>query len=85
MVLLHLKKAPVEAHDIIASQLWRKREDVNQLVVLSALSVIVGYRTGNSLSMDARLLHLTEKTANLLYRNSFIRKLMHFAKCKQKS
>ncbi|MBK7007278.1 MAG: hypothetical protein IPH36_00775 [Saprospiraceae bacterium] len=85
MVLLHLKKAPVEAHDIIASQLWRKREDVNQLVVLSALSVIVGYRTGNSLSMDARLLHLTEKTANLLLQEQFYPEVDAFCQSANKS
>ncbi|HMS99973.1 MAG TPA: hypothetical protein PKA12_14565 [Saprospiraceae bacterium] len=85
MVLLHLKKAPVEAHDIIASQLWRKREDVNQLVVLSALSVIVGYRMGNSLSMDGRLLHLTEKTANLLLQEQFYPEVDAFCQSANKS
>lgn len=85
MVLLHLKKAPTESQDIIASQLWRKREDVNQLVVLSALSIIVGHRMGKSLAMDTRLLHLTEKAANLLLLEQFYAEVDAFCQISDKT
>lgn len=75
LILLRLNQLPENVHEIIHNQLRRKREDEAQMVVLCASLVIVQVKLGESITLDAKHLHLLEKTGELLLQNAYFKEI----------
>lgn len=74
-LLSKLKHIPDNVYEIISNQLWRKREDEAQLVVLCASQILVQVKQNLKVSIDSRYLHLLEKTGELLLQNKYYKEI----------